>query len=534
MNNKDSHEAGDYIYLETLAINYGDVLAVYDYIGDTVLFVSSNIRTLLGAPSQSKGIREAFLECTKKEDLGVIKKIFKRFRNTSIEQEIRVTNKITGETKWILFQALSMENSQPGTYLIILHDQSIQKEQNNLINKAIYASQSPIRKNNNLINQISHDIRIPLNTIAGMANILDIQLGGKDENIKHYLDKIEKCTNEINIYIDDVVLLYKLEFGNLAITQKLYSYKDTVDSVLAKLKEVMEDREVSVNHINDLKEDYLIGDEEKVKKVIYNILTCFILMSSKNHVIYIETSKYTCKDKRDVMQICIYNKNEIYDELTIASLLNVVSICNKEIYKIGSALYLPVAKLLLERMGGTFSIRNTKRKGSVINIKIPYKKESAYQMKTRLDDNKCLSIGATDRQFKTKLNLEKLRILIVEDNPLNREMFYEVLITFGCMVDTANDGEEAINKFQTSDIWHYNLIFMDVEMPKVDGYTATTEIRKIEREDNIIPIVAMTANIFPEDRIRSFLCGMSEHITKPINRKEIERILEKYCHSYTV
>lgn len=187
----------------------------------------------------------------------------------------------------------------------------------------------------------------------------------------------------------------------------------------------------------------------------------------------------------------------------------------------GSGLGLAIARELSERLGGSIALTSRKGTGTTVRITLPF----------RIGDKEELALYPESKEKET-VSLEGRRALLVEDNELNMEIAQFMLESNGILTDEASDGEEAVAKFAASAPWDYDMIFMDIMMPKMSGWDAARTIRAMQREDaETVLIFAMSANAFAEDIVNSRIAGMNEHLTKPLDEKKLLEVIRKYLRN---
>ena len=359
---------------------------------------------------------------------------------------------------------------------------------------------------------ISHEARTPISGIIGLVS--KAQKENYDKNkVKDYLEKIKLISENLLELINDILNASKVELGQIRILKQ----KINVNNMIEKINVIIKDKVVQKNQtykvitegIDDLN---IIGDEVKLKQVILNLL--------------INANKFTQEKGEIVLSVKLIDES-IDGKVKIMFEVkdNGVGISEEFIEKIfepfsqgdnfnnknfeGIGLGLHICKKLVQLMDSNLIVESTLGKGSIFRFYLYFDKYFNEEIKN-IEKELDLDI------------LKNKKVLLAEDNEINRIIAIEILEELGLSVEYATNGKEALEMFKASDINYYSYIFMDIRMPIVDGYNVTKEIRNSMRPDSRnIKIIAMTANTFQEDEEESLNIGMDKHISKPINKKSI-------------
>ncbi len=375
------------------------------------------------------------------------------------------------------------------------------------------------------LQRMSHDIRTPINGIIGMLQVADYY--AKD------LDKQEECRNKIRDaskllleLINEVLDMGKLESGEIVMEEQPFDLKAVVDEVIVVIDKLAVEQGITLNQENcGITHRYLIGSVSHVKRLIMNIMSnavkynkpggsitvrCRELESKKEGYAVLE---FTCDDTGIGMSKEYQKK--IFEPFTQEN--------EKSQAKYGgSGLGMSIAKGLVEKMNGTLDFTSEEGKGTTFVATIPFRIDMTHGVEE-----------AKEGQKTADYSVKGYKVLLVEDNELNMEISQFVLETAGTVVTKAWNGKEAVEIFSSSEPGTFDAIIMDVMMPVMDGYTATSVIRAMKRGDaKTIPIIAMTANAFTEDRIKARKVGMSAHIAKPLDAAKLIEILHKLTSRY--
>lgn len=364
---------------------------------------------------------------------------------------------------------------------------------------------------------MSHDIRTPLNGIIGMLDIAD-----------HFPDDLEKqndcrakVRNASRILLDlvnDVLDRSKLESGDVVIEHVSFDLNDIVRDTYVSVEKLAEDRDIEIiEEENNVTHYKLIGSPLHYKRILINIISNAIKYNKDHGKIYVTLREIACNDKQATLEfICRDTGIGMSEEFMqhIFEPFTQEHSSARSSYN-GTGLGMSIVKSIVEKMNGTITVDSVKDEGSTFKVIIPFDINDSYVLTSdeNLDLNKSYSI-------------QGLNILLVEDNDLNMEISEFLLKEYGANVIKAINGKEAVEIFSESNPGQIDAILMDVMMPIMNGYEATSAIRDLDRKDALaIPIIAMTANAFVEDKIKAKEAGMNDYISKPLDEKLVIMII---------
>ena len=365
------------------------------------------------------------------------------------------------------------------------------------------------------LQRMSHDIRTPINGIIGMVEVGDHY--SKDiEKQADCREKIRYASNTLLELVNEVLDMSKLESGEIVLEEVGFNIDQLSDETVVILEEVAKERNIQiVKEGRSITHPYLIGSPTHVKRVLMNVLSNAVKYNRDNGSIYIsykelESNKpgyslfeFTCRDTGIGMS------KEFQDKIFEPFAQEHMGSRSKYV---GTGLGMPIAKSLVEKMGGTIEFTSQEGVGSQFVIRIPFKID---------EEHKTEAVKEA-----TSASIEGLSVLLVEDNELNMEIAKFIIENEGANVTCATNGKEAVNIYKKSPEF-FDIILMDIMMPEMDGYEATKVIRSL---DSKIPIVAMTANAFAEDKIKAKKSGMNAHVAKPLDRDTLVQVVAKLCN----
>ena len=374
------------------------------------------------------------------------------------------------------------------------------------------------------LQRMSHDIRTPINGICGMVNMAEHYAGDLEKQTE-YRTKIKEASNLLLELVNEILDMSKLESGEIVLEEIPFNLSSISREVFSVIEQMAAEQNIRIVwEKKEITHRDFIGSPGYVKRVMMNILSNAVKYNRENGRIYIScmeipseqpgmtTMEFVCRDTGIGMTEEF--QKHIFEPFAQEHTGSRTKFA-------GTGLGMPIAKNLVEKMGGAITFESEEGTGTTFVIRVPFK----------IDMN-------GDKREKQKDVSEKaikgLHILLAEDNELNMEIAEFMLQNEGAEVTKAWNGQEAVELFRKSKPGEFDVILMDIMMPVMNGYEATKKIRSLDREDaKMIPIIAMTANAFTEDRLRAKEAGMDEHIAKPVDGKLLINIIYKLMkHSF--
>ncbi len=372
-------------------------------------------------------------------------------------------------------------------------------------NKALEATNA---KSSFLAN-MSHEIRTPINGIIAMTHLIGNTT--LDEKQQKYIKTIKNSSNSLLNIINDILDFSKIEAGKLALEEIDFNLEELIENVsnIVDFKAKEKELDFQINYQNDIN-FYLCADSLRLSQILINLINNAIKFTNKGYI------KVNISSKNDIFTFCIEDSGIGMTQEQQKNLFKAFNQADESTTRKygGTGLGLSISKQLVELMGGEIWCESKENQGS----------KFIFEVKMKESKNKI------EKQIENKIDtfeiksLQHCHILLVEDNKINQEIMIELLEQSAIGIDIANNGKEAIELYnQNKD--KYQLIFMDIQMPIMDGYEAT----KIIREQNFtIPIIALSANVMKEDIEKTKQAGMDEYLQKPIIVEEFYKILSKY------
>ena len=366
------------------------------------------------------------------------------------------------------------------------------------------------------LQRMSHDIRTPINGICGLVNMAEHYVDNMEKQTE-YRTKVKEASNLLLELVNDVLDMSKLESGEIVLEEIPFNLSKISREVFVVIEQMAAEQNIQIKwEKKEITHRDLIGSPGYVKRVMMNILSNAMKYNRENGHIYISCIEIPSgQPEMTIMEfVCRDTGIGMAEEF------------QKHIFEpfaqehsgsrtkfAGTGLGMPIAKKLIEKMGGTITFESVEGVGTTFVIRVPFRIDT--------DRNSKVETGE-----KTEVSIRGLHILLAEDNELNMEIAEFMLQNEGAEVTKAWDGQEAVKIFEKSRSGEFDVILMDIMMPVMNGYEAAKMIRSLDREDaKAIPIIAMTANAFTEDRLRAKEAGMDEHVAKPVDVELLIKVI---------
>ena len=374
------------------------------------------------------------------------------------------------------------------------------------------------RAKTEFLQRMSHDIRTPINGICGMIDMAD-HYADDVEKQSEYRAKTKEASHLLLEMVNDVLDMSKLESGEVLLEEIPFDLRSVSEEILTVVNPMAAEQNIRIEwEDKEVIHRRLIGSPTHVKRVLMNILSNAVKYNRENGRICVSCTeipsgqpgrtelKFVCRDTGIGMTEEF--QKHIFEPFTQEH-------TGSHTKYAGTGLGMPITKKLVEKMGGTIAFESKEGEGTVFEITIPF------QIDPDADKR-------DEQKEESEQSIKGLHILLAEDNELNMEIAEFVLQNEGAAVTKAWNGQEAVERFRRSSSGEFDVILMDIMMPVMNGYEAARTIRSLDREDaRKIPIIAMTANAFTEDKLRAKEAGMNEHIAKPVDVKRLIKVIHE-------
>ena len=387
-----------------------------------------------------------------------------------------------------------------------------------MLKNALHCAEEGSRAKSSFLFAMSHDLRTPMNAIIGYAELMEAHWGEK-EVTTNYLQKLKGASQFLLALIGNVLEIARIESGKETLNEapwNLMMLEETLDILLdgeISRKQLTVNRNVNIRHAN------VYCDALKIREIIMNLLSNAVKYTSAGGKIVLDIDeKPSARDGFMTLQIRVSDNGigiskeyvpYIFDAFTRER-------SSSESGIIGTGLGLRIVKSFVDLMNGDISVKSEPGKGTCFTVEISCRKIQEEELQQQMEEQP------------ENVSLAGRRLLLAEDNGLNAEIAMTILQDADAEVELAADGKIAVDKLQDVPVGYYDAILMDIQMPNMNGYEATKAIRKLTDERAKIPIIAMTANAFEEDRQAALAAGMDDYVAKPVEISELFRTIMKH------
>lgn len=362
---------------------------------------------------------------------------------------------------------------------------------------------------------MSHDIRTPMNAIIGFTHLLSDNLADMKKS-REYIGKIQASSNLLLMIINQVLEMARIESGKTVLNKQTVNLREVVQSLNTVFEPEIKEKSLRYHSLVDIEHEHVLCDRTKLEEIVLNIVS--------NAIKYTEAGGSICltlKEQADVAayELTVEDTGIGMDEAYLPHIFEEFSRehTTTETKIAGTGLGLPIVKSLVELMGGTIAVQSKVGVGTVFTVKLAFE----------LAKEEAPAAGAEPQQLLSVEQFKGRSILLAEDNALNAEIATVILTQAGFVVKHVEDGAKCVAELRAMPIGTYDVVLMDVQMPNMDGYAATKAIRELQDARAKIPVIAMTANVYDEDKQRAFASGMTGFIAKPLNIKTMLQVLSE-------
>ena len=362
---------------------------------------------------------------------------------------------------------------------------------------------------------MSHDIRTPMNAIIGYTQLLENNLDNKKQALD-YISKLKSSSTILLSLINYILEMTQIESGKLDLKKEIGDLDDLVKNINVVVEPLIKEKKLHYSYHLEIKHHHIICDKTKLREIVLNILSNAIKYTPEGGNVELLIQEISFENNKVKYHFIIIDNGigmkedflpHIFEEFAREK-------TSTESKVPGVELGLPIVKSLIDMMNGTIQVESKLNKGTKFTVELSFLTS--------------LQVENVNERNTSTLDFSGKHILLVEDNELNAEIGIELLNTFKVIIDLAKNGEECIKILEKMPEGYYDLILMDIQMPIMDGYEATKIIRSFNNKNAQIPIIAMTANAFEEDRKHALQLGMNEHLAKPVDIEKLKDVLTKY------
>ena len=426
-------------------------------------------------------------------------------------------------TQWVATAILSyLLSLMVATLFYLYSSKKFQQEQYAIqLEKSAEQARNANEAKTRFLFNMSHDIRTPMNAIIGFSDLLEKNLDDRVK-AKGYLKKIQSSSNLLLTIINQVLEMARIESGKAVLTLEPCNLSALFHSVNLVFEEDVKKKGIHFYVKTNVEHKYAYCDQTKLQEIYLNIVSNAIKYTPQDHAITINIQEVPSMQENLARYIFIcedtgYGMSEDFVPHIFEEFSREHTTTENKI--IGTGLGLSIVKSMIDLMGGTIQVESHEGKGTKFTVDVSLEIASSEDVNETEDVSNEININEGKHK----------RILLAEDNDLNAEIACEILKSEGYLVEHASHGQQCVEMLQEAEDGYYDLILMDIQMPFMDGYEACKEIRKMkDMQKANIPIIAMTANAFEEDKQMAIKAGMNDHVPKPMDMRVLSPVLQKY------
>ena len=458
--------------------------------------------------------RKRFLEVT---EFNALMEYFKNNDNEFIIEYDVIVN--GGRRRYQGKFTLSLQDPEGAKIYVGVRDITLIEEERTEYNRKLMSALAQAEEANKgksyFLFNMSHDIRTPLNAIIGYSELAKNHLDEK-EVLDDYIYKIQTCGRQLLGLIGDVLDMAKIESGNLEISEKPCLCQDLMSDIMISVNESAKKKGLEFEASGNACHSTILCDKVKVQKILLNILSNAVKYTPKGGKISLSVQEKIREDEglSDFTFVVKDNGIGISKEFLPYIFNSFSRERNATISGVsGTGLGMTITKRLVDAMGGKIEVESQQNMGTTVTVSITF--------------SRLVGLEEKREEIISDAFLKDIRVLLVEDNEINGEIASEMLRELKVNVDLVTNGKECIDALLEKDAGYYDLVLMDIQMPVMDGYEATRIIRRFSDKDKrLIPVIAMTANAFEEDKQKAFQSGMNGHLAKPVEMRHLIQALK--------
>ena len=433
-------------------------------------------------------------------------------RGEQREWDSDYTHQETGERRWFHIVAMGTETAGRTKYILVLSDRTADKEVNQALSDAVAAAESASRAKSDFLTNMSHDIRTPMNAIIGFTTLAVTNIDDT-ERVRDYLTKALASSRHLLSLINDILDMSRIESGRLHLEESEVNLSEVLHDIKTIVGGQVHAKQLELYmDALDVTDEDVCCDRTRLEQILLNLLSNAVKFTPAGGTVSVLIRQKPCTQRG-----CAQYEFRVRDNgigMSAAFAKRIFEPFERErtstVSRIqGTGLGMAITRNIVDMMGGTIEVQTEQGRGTEFTVRLP--------LRLRTATGHAPSAAEPDVLPEAQADFRGRRVLLVEDNELNREIAVEILHEYGFLVDTAENGAIAVDKVRSSPAGRYDLVLTDIQMPVMDGYTATRRIRALNDPARAaVPIVAMTANVFEEERKRAFDCGMNGFLSKPL------------------
>lgn len=507
---KAHREASINEIFDILATDASDIYILINGENLAVEYVSSNVHRLTGITPEEirSNLTNFYIHTNLKGSIyNVIKQVLQG--DEVAPNLIKRTHTIDKEEKYFFESYFLQRMSLDKKILMVISDRTEDMKSKQALEEALHNAEVANKAKSDFLSDMSHDIRTPMNAIIGLIELLKEDVG-QPENAMRHLRSLEMSGDHMLELVNNVLDMSRIEKGSMMLNIIPFNLKEVVDEVQAIYHAQASYNKLEKFDVYNVKHENLVGDMVRLKKILMNLLSNAVKYTNEGGVIHFEVEELegNAPQGYTTIQFKIQDTGIGMSKEFIADMFGLFARERNTTTSgvVGTGLGMPIVKTLVDLMGGTIQVESEQGIGTLFTVNISFKLDEARMVEEDEEATKNINV-----------DMNELKFLVVEDNPMNAEIILELLEMQGVICELAVNGQEAVEKFEASEPGYFDMILMDVQMPIMNGYEATRTIRESAHPDaKNISIVAMTANAFVEDVNNALEAGMNAHMAKPL------------------
>lgn len=523
-----------------LSVNVDDVFLMLDALDYRVDYISPNIERVLGV-SREEACTDIYVLnrlVGKDEKNYILDQLPGLNPGEQVEWDREYIHQETGELRWFHVIAFCNDIQEEKKYILVLSDRTKEKKVYQALEEAVNVAESANSAKSAFLSNMSHDIRTPMNAIIGYSNLATTNVT-QPEKTKEFLLKILSSSKHMLSLINDILDMSRIESGKLYLEESDVNLNEMLQNLKSIISGQINAKQLTLQMYDpDVTNENVICDKTRLNQVLMNLLSNAIKFTPCGGVVTVRCTQlpgapegkglYEFRIRDTGIGMSPEFAKRIFQpfEREKSSMVNKIQ---------GTGLGMTIVKNIVDRMGGSIVIHSEQGVGTEFIITLPLQLQGAATLEERKKEvEKRLSFGEdafSSEELSQQTNIPLFQgkhVLLVEDNEMNQEISCDLLEDYDFVIDLAEDGKQAVEMIAASKPGDYDIILMDIQMPVMDGYEATRKIRELpDVALASIPIVAMTANAFEEDRRAALECGMNGFIAKPIDMDEVLLVLSE-------
>ena len=485
------------------------------------LFVSDNVEKIFGLEKNDICTDVfAFVRCMEEEEIGNLKELFRGWdRKQPLEADFSYVNRRT-ESRGDAFLRVGYAEDED-IYTIVMEDISRRKATENRLREELSRARAENDAKTEFLSEMSHEIRTPMNGILGLLELAKMEISNT-EAVQEYLDKTQNLARFLLHLIHDILDLTRIESGKIELQQESFDLIAVAQKMRTMFQKTIEEKELHFElRVEGFDVRRVIGDEMRLSQVVINFLSNAVKFTDPGGSVILTFRQMEKIDNHLRLMIQVRDTGKGIEPEFLSHIFRPFEQESSMIAKKygGSGLGMSIADNLIRQMGGQIVIDSEVGKGSDFTVFLSLPVAETEQTGTAGEGSHELrqDAGTTNEEEELRY-LKNAHVLLAEDNDINARITMAILEKAGVRTDRVLNGRQAVEIFKNSEEGFYDVILMDIQMPEMDGWEATRQIRELDRKDaRLIPVYALSANSYVEDQRRSLAAGMDDHIAKPID-----------------